>query len=272
MTQEKIIGYIHICQVEGWKRSYDLIFDSVKKSGLYDATEEIRIGIVNDTGKVIPDERFNDEKINIIYVGRCRQYERPTLLHMREQSEYESCKYWYMHTKGIRHFGKSNERNIINWINLLLYWVVSKWKGAVNVLDTHDTYGCLYIARGQFEPHYSGNFWWATSKYVKTLSRTIDKEYISPETYILTRKPKYFNAYTNKFLCLYYLEINPNEYNTLEVTTNQGVLAHEELENNVKSPTDFTPQHLVTINLPKLPPEKITNPPRRLINFKYIRR
>ena len=41
-----IIGYIHICQKGDWKRSFNILIDSIKKSKLYDNTDEIRIGIV----------------------------------------------------------------------------------------------------------------------------------------------------------------------------------------------------------------------------------
>ena len=40
-----IIGYIHICQKEGWKRSYDMIMEKVKASGLYAVATEIRLSV-----------------------------------------------------------------------------------------------------------------------------------------------------------------------------------------------------------------------------------
>ena len=92
-----IIGYIHICQKENWKRSFDILIDAIKKSGLYQNITEIRCGIVNDVGSLIDDERFHDPKIKIIYINTSEKYERPTLLHMRMQSEIDpvDTKYFY---------------------------------------------------------------------------------------------------------------------------------------------------------------------------------
>jgi len=58
----KIIGYIHVCQKGEWERSYDLLMESVRSSGLYEEADEIRIGVVNKKGILIPNERFKDRK------------------------------------------------------------------------------------------------------------------------------------------------------------------------------------------------------------------
>jgi hypothetical protein len=47
-NENNIILYIHICQKEGWKRSFTILMDSVKESKLYENINEIRLGIVND--------------------------------------------------------------------------------------------------------------------------------------------------------------------------------------------------------------------------------
>jgi SAM-dependent methyltransferase len=239
----KIVGYIHICQKPGWQRSFDLLINSVTKNGLYEATDEIRLGIVNDDGKVVPDERLNDPKFNIIYVGRSLQFERPTVLHMRAQAEYETCNYWYLQTKGLRHFDTPREKSILCWIDILLYWNVVKWRDAVKKLKTYDTYSCLYQrANDFFKHHYSGNFWWATSKQVVKLPKTMGTEYIAAETYILSNNPKFFNAYSHKFISNYFINIPPSAYNTLPVT--EHILPGNDLIRNIE-PVNLCPPHLL---------------------------
>lgn len=249
----KIIGYIHICQIKGWERSFDMVYESLMESGLYEATEEIRIGIVNEKGKIIPDERLNNDKFNIVYVGKKEQFERPTILHMRENAEFEDCNYWYLHTKGIRHWGGAAEPYIINWINLLLYWNITKWKSAVEKLNTYDAYSCLLrLADNMFPRHYGGNFWWTKSSYLKKLPHYIKSEYIAPETYICSfLGAKLFNAYAHKYFNNYFLKIKPEEYNTLEVTEN--IAPYKDLIFNPYEP-DMTPSHLKKNTLPVMPP------------------
>lgn len=218
----KIIGYFHICQIEGWQRSFDLIYNSLLESGLYEASDEIRIGIVNNEGRVIPDERLNNTKFNIVYVGICKEYERPTLLHMRLRSKNETCNYWYLHSKGLRHFNTEKEASVLTWIDIMLYWNCYKWNEINKILDNYDTYGCLYLANNPsknrfFKSHYSGNFWWATSNYIKSLPDTIGTSYIDPETWILLNNPKFFNSYAHTSRSNYYITLQPSDYKLEEV-------------------------------------------------------
>ena len=185
-----IIVYLHVCQKKTWLKSYDLLMQSIKKYGLYDEVKEIRIGVVNDTGKLIKNERFDDPKIKIIYVGKSVKYERPTLLHMKRSSyvDDKDTLYLYLHTKGIDHFGTPREKVVKKWITDMLYWNVKLWKRAVHALQTNDTYGSNYTKTP--EHHYSGNFWWATAKYVKKLPKSIESYYIAPEVWIGKSKTK----------------------------------------------------------------------------------
>ena len=219
-----IIGYFHICQKDGWKKSFDLIFSSIKKSGLYNVTKEIRIGVVNDEKQVIPDERLKHSKFNIIFCKPSFEYERPTLIHMRNASENEeNTLYWYCHTKGIKHFGTDIENNVIDWIKLLIYWNFTQWKLAINMLDKYDIYGCnkLYDKRYSKNIHYSGNFWWATSKHVKKLPKIINTYYCAPEDWICTKNNKMISIFSSNFqsgqhYCLPYTKSNyllPSNFN-----------------------------------------------------------
>jgi hypothetical protein len=78
-----IIGYFHICQKGDWKRSFHMIMDKIRESGLYNAATEIRCGVLSQDKSAFDDEELIDPKLKIVYVGNLSEYERPTLLHMR---------------------------------------------------------------------------------------------------------------------------------------------------------------------------------------------
>lgn len=186
----KIKGVIHICQVGDWKRSLSILMKSILSSGLYDVSESIDFCILSHR---LEDVQCSLPKVNIYYKGHPALYERPSLLHLHEKSsrDIEEVYYWYLHTKGLRWFGTDRERNVLDWIDLLLYWNVHKWKEAVLQLgDGFDVYGCNQT----FIPvnHYSGNFWWAKSSYIKTLPNTIGSEYNDPEFWIMKSQPKWY--------------------------------------------------------------------------------
>jgi hypothetical protein len=184
-VEENIVGYIHVCQKGDWKRSFNILIDSVKTSKLYDQVKIIRIGIVNDLGYIINDPIFNDTKFETFYFGISSQYERPTLLHMRKMSEEdpETTVYFYLHTKGIRWYGTKHEPKVLEWIQSMLDCNITNWKNVINILGEKETYGCNYNGI-----HYSGNFWWATSKHIQKLSDVIPEYYTAPEDWVLTNK------------------------------------------------------------------------------------
>ena len=195
MSSRKIIGYFHICQIGEWKRSFDMVFNFIKNYGLYDNTVEIRCGILSESGTIIDDYRFKDPKFKIIFVGTPNLYERPTLLHMRNNCHNDGPEtaYWYLHTKGLRHFNTVRESFVLDWINLMLYWNIQKWELALEKLNHYDTYGCNNF----FDVFYSGNFWWANSSHIAFLPTTIDDYYTAPEDWILKKKDKMLNIFSS---------------------------------------------------------------------------
>jgi hypothetical protein len=190
-----IIGYIHVCQKGEWQRSFSMLIQRIVESGLYNHTKVIRIGVVNDSGILVEDTILEDPKFEIVYVGKSDEYERATLHHMRMFSEIdpENTKYYYLHTKGLKHFGTEREQNVIDWIQLMLYWNIEKWCSAIQVLDgsEHETYGCNVAG------HYSGNFWWAKPSHIRKLPRTIGPTYFDPEDWIACLNVNLYSAYNS---------------------------------------------------------------------------
>ena len=195
-----VIVYIHVCQLGDWRRSFNMTMDRIRTSGLYSVATEFRCGVVSPTGAVTPDELFMDPKMKIICSGYSQEYERPTLLHMRNSAEIDGdeTRYLYVHTKGLRWFGTPKEPFVLDWIKLLLYWNVNKWSDALMRLDTHDTYGCNYYCKDSpWPPHYSGNFFWTKPAHLKTLPRHIGLGYNDPEFWLCLNRPLAFNAFAS---------------------------------------------------------------------------
>jgi len=182
-----------------------MLITAIINSGLYDSCAEIRCGVLNDLGQIDGNRNLLADypKFKIIYVGRCHEYERPTLLHMRQYSEIDgpNTKYFYVHTKGLRWFGTSSEPFVLDWIKLLIYWNLEKWRDAVIALDNHDMYGCNYYKRDQHNPsHYSGNFFWVSQQYLKTIPSGIGGGYNDPEFWLCSNDSHtYYNAFSSGY-------------------------------------------------------------------------
>jgi hypothetical protein len=101
--------------------------------------------------------------------------ERSTLMLLKDwcDSSREDTPVLYFHTKGLSRTGY----NVELWRLYMEYYNIDKWRHAISALSNGwDTYGVNLrddtekLFGGKYL-HYSGNFWWARSFYVKGLGK-----------------------------------------------------------------------------------------------------
>ena len=68
----------------------------------------------------------------------------------------------------------------------------------IGLLKKYNTVGTRFT-NNRIGPHYSGNFWWFNSEYIRTKSRHIGRRYLDPESWLLKgmKKGKHLNIDTN---------------------------------------------------------------------------
>ena len=165
-SPEKIVCFIHSCYIEecGLSRLQDII-ESIVRSGLYDEIDALyicNIGLVLDSKNHI---FLDKDKIRIYNLSPdTNEYEAITLNLIHEYCKVnKKTKLLYLHTKGL--FTTSNEC-VNDWIKLMLYFNVERYKVCISELDTVDCVGVNWLGN-----HYSGNFWWANTTHI--LSRKL---------------------------------------------------------------------------------------------------
>ena len=188
---KKQVCFIHSCNL-GDTTLYNKLIDTIKLNGLYDKLDYI---IVCNIGQDIIDTINSKVKI-INYSSDTSLYEIPTLKLMHYFSSLHSeMKILYLHTKGVSYNMKSDlYSNITDWIDCMLYFLTNKHIECLDLLESFDTIGINYL--GGQNPHYSGNFWWTTSKYISTLN--VDKltDKMSAEWWLLSNnKVNKYNMY-----------------------------------------------------------------------------
>jgi GR25 family glycosyltransferase involved in LPS biosynthesis len=112
---------------------------------------------------------FNNNKIQLInYSENTQLFEIDTinLIHTFCENINSDCEILYLHTKGI---SWPNHENIVNWTEMMVYFLAEQHTTCDKLLKSYDAIGCNYSIKPH--PHFSGNFWWATSKYIKTLPK-----------------------------------------------------------------------------------------------------
>jgi len=113
-------------------------------------------------------------------------YESVTLkkLWIRTQRE-SSFAALYFHSKGItgieRMISKNKDYdvfvNTLHWRKLMEWAVIENHEKCLEELKTNDTVGVNWTDWPM--PHYSGNYWWANSDYLRKLSDPEDKEWMN---------------------------------------------------------------------------------------------
>ncbi|RFC39882.1 MAG: hypothetical protein DID89_2727547549 [Candidatus Nitrotoga sp. CP45] len=215
---KKIIGFWHIGAIGDCFRIISEQYRKLKESGLYDASEKIVVGFVGGKNR---EQELNipileDPKFEVFVTEDPRDYEFPTLARVwkEAQENEESFLCYYLHTKGASSVATPREDATNAWREYMEYFNIEKWEDCATVLKEYETCGVELQCE---QSHYSGNFWWATSEYIKKLPngyefwRNHKDERIWAEFYLCLAHPK---AYCfNDFLeNLYDFQISPKLY------------------------------------------------------------
>jgi hypothetical protein len=107
----------------------------------------------------------------------------------------------YLHSKGTSSVSKAQH----DWRKFMMYFLVRNYKICIDILNRNFyTCGLNYI--GILWKHYSGNFFWFDSTYLKNLDYIENtKDRMSAEKWLLSKYIK------NKHICLYnerYINLN----------------------------------------------------------------
>lgn len=161
--------FLHIATMGEYQRIGSELLDTINSSGLLLACDELNICIVGDGGF----EFTPNDKIKLHRIGRIDEYEFPTLQLIQNSITDTNVKILYLNGLGVTNDSVFKQ----SWRKYVTYFNVEQFREAIKALDNgYDTCGVDW--RTNPVPHYSGNFWWANSDYLKTLPKieTLNKE------------------------------------------------------------------------------------------------
>lgn len=209
--------YIHVCCINNYKEVFNKLIECIKNSGLYNVTKEIRCCILGDYDKTIFE---NDSKIIIIKNSKdLSLYETYTINQLYTDANMEEFNVLYMHTKGVT---RPDNNFVKGWVDYLCYFNVYKYDVCLNLLNNYfaDTVGVTLIDQIENKPyplHYSGNFWWTKSSYLKKLSLLIHINYFDVEFWLTKNKIGRYIGLWKTDLNLYHQNYDENEYKNKEI-------------------------------------------------------
>lgn len=214
VLKPKAVCFIHSCHLlESGTEKLDLILESVLK------VNELEVITINNIGLRL-DSKYQamDPRIIVVHCSdNPLEFELPTLRLMHEFSlNSPNTKVLYVHSKGIS-YSKQDYRYqpVLDWINYMLHFLCEKSEHCLKLLDAHDAIGCDMLNRPCL--HFSGNFWWANTKHIKTLDTGMLKGKMDAEWWVLSNNPNshcLFNSNKDHFINRYPPEQYISQINT----------------------------------------------------------
>jgi hypothetical protein len=160
---QRIVGFIHIYAVNNYREIVERQVKRIIESGLYQAAEKIYYVVIGDN-----DYRIEGDKFIVLGLSPNMQLtETFTLNALRRVvlTAEEDYKVFYIHTKGVTRKIKS----IDLWSMYMEYFIIDKFIFCLDALKKADATGCNRRVYAKTRVHFSGNFWWANSSYIKKL-------------------------------------------------------------------------------------------------------
>lgn len=170
--------YYHIYSIEGVESIIDEQISLIEKHFNFPYILNVGISISDDnppTDSII--RKFHDyNKSNYIIRDLYPRGNEFVTLNLIEKDKeiFENSDYiFYFHTKGASKLKNKNKyKRESNWRNLMQYFNIERVKNVFKIFDRTDfnTYGVLLeTVNNSKNIIYSGNFWWLTGEYAKTI-------------------------------------------------------------------------------------------------------
>ena len=176
--KKDILVFMHMCNLKNGYEIFEKQIKKLKKSKIYENIKKIYVCWLGqfDDEKI---KNIENNKIEVIKLDEnINYYEFLTINKIKEivSKEEKEYKVLYIHNKGTRNAG--NEKVTESWRNMMEYFLIEEGLYCYINLDYFDTIGCNVTNQGTNELsnvnknhfyHYSGNFWWSKSSYIKEL-------------------------------------------------------------------------------------------------------
>ncbi|MDQ0416729.1 hypothetical protein J2Z48_000896 [Croceifilum oryzae] len=219
------VCFIHACAIHNWAEILDGQLKRLCSSGLYQKLDAVFVNIVTnqmDTHHIeeklawMGIEQY-DDTLQFIIKPDMHDFERSTLAWLQQYSTVnpQNVRILYFHVKGLRYFGGPEQPNVADWRNVLETVVIDHHTLCMECLGKADACGLQFCIA--MSPHFSGNFWWANSQYIKRLPADVSQAYPpslyhSSEMWILSStQVKFCNIYNTGWYIEHYYHPFPNE-------------------------------------------------------------
>ncbi|CAH6418384.1 Hypothetical protein HVR_LOCUS125 [uncultured virus] len=224
---------------------------------------------INNVGVKIPENQFDftDKIIITNFSDKTDLFETSTLKRMYFWALMNpNDKILYLHTKGVSYTKEDSRiRGIRDWVDFMLYCNVHHHQKCIEMLDYVDVVGCDYrskIFHNGDPNHYSGNYWWATAKYIKSLSIYELNEKYDAEWWLFRNNPTFVNIhkcpyghYENPYPKIFYVDAVDGKVDKIidNLKNLEDLKIFYGIEGNYQDVTNICHEKLITDNILTIP-------------------
>lgn len=180
-SKKDIYIFFHICCIHKYIFVTNEMINELLKSGLYDESKKIFYTILGNMDSNLRKRIISLNKFELIHLSHdITEVEYPTLINLYNFTQKNDAYIMYIHTKGVS-LPQDSFRQY--WRKRLIQKVIKEYKVCISFLnegsdvcgsgwkeklDTETNYN-----QGEYE-HFSGNFWWSKSEFIKKLPNIFD--------------------------------------------------------------------------------------------------
>jgi len=165
--------YVNPNRLDRCKDIVNRQYDKIKNSGLLERCTCIYIGYVSTIPFPLSNILKNKKiKILVHYKEGFEGVTTTALKKFCDERKNHNFAILYIHNRGATRFPDSPSED---WTLMMEYFCIENWKKGLSILSNKYTAGCEMwahrsrIKQNDFIYHYSGNFWWARSDYIRLL-------------------------------------------------------------------------------------------------------
>ena len=177
--REQVQLFYHLACMGNWREVFEEQMRQLQQNGF----DRINLTVLcTDEEMQVVNSIFDtlDVRPNIIYHGReLTCFETPAMRAIEEYARQHEGYVLYLHSKGV---SNPQDETKSKWRSLMMRELVENWEYCVQQLPHYDLVGVNWREMPPIS-HFSGNFWYASTRYLRTLT-DFDTYYRNPLHYI----------------------------------------------------------------------------------------
>jgi hypothetical protein len=154
----------------------------LEESGLIEHTAHFLVGVNGNCESLYTAMACMPKKAKYKLHGLKSRAENLTIIEIEKfVKDHPDWNVLYFHSKGATHTDVAYLKQVEGWRNCMMRHCVTNWTQCVQDLQSHDSVGCHYMVgmgTDKSQNIWAGNFWWATSNFLRTVPSMFERERI----------------------------------------------------------------------------------------------